>query len=57
MMIGLERFLSQFRLPQEQLPIAQLVEYLQFFQPRECAQTSALVFLGLNDLLETRAHG
>jgi len=54
MIISLGRFLSQFTLPQEQLSIAQLVEYFQFFQPRQCAQTTALGFLGS---LKSGVHG
>ena len=39
------------------MPLAQPVEHLQLFQPRQGAQAAAFRFLGLDDVLKIGIHG
>ena len=39
------------------MPLAQAVEHLQLFQPRQRAQAAAFRFLGLKDVLKIGIHG
>src|SRR5258707_5680024 len=49
--------LSRASTAEQKVPLTELVEHLQLFQPRQRAQAAAFRFLGLDDVLKIGIHG